>query len=169
MVMIMGWMFLLVALFQIPSSPDTLGGVLWISKDAWANVDWLGVVTAIIIVMVSFYAIAFFFISISKNATSYQMMSTFYFFLVAMLGGSFTPNADRMWMDVIGFLSPLGWGGDIMNAAMHGQQWYNIVDGYNTTIWAEGATGLKVAGNIFMPIIYGTLAGLASFKFFKWD
>ncbi len=169
MFMILAWMFLIVGIFQIPASPDTFNGLLWVSKDVWAQVDWFGVIFAIIIVMISFYAIAFFFVSINKNSTGYQMLATFYFFLVAMLGGSFTPNADRTWMEVIGFLSPLGWGGNIMTAAMHGQDWFNIIDGFAPTFGADGATGIKAAANIFMPIVYGTLAGLASFKFFKWD
>ncbi len=178
MIMIIGWMFLLIGLCQIPSSPKTLGGLLWISGDVWATIDWSGVFLSMIITMLAFYAIAFFFVSISKDVTGYQMMGTFYFFIVAMLGGSFTPNADREWMNIIGFLSPLGWGGDLMSSSISGQEWWNIVEGFDAisipspvgdVVLAESATGWKVAGNIFMPIIYGTLAGLASAKFFKWD
>ncbi len=178
MIMILGWMFLLIGLCQIPSSTG-MGGLLWISAEDWARIDWSGVILSMIITMISFYAIAFFFVSISKDVTGYQMLGTFYFFLVAMLGGSFTPNADRMWMDVIGFLSPLGWGGDLMDASIHGQDWWNIVDGFDAIMVnnpllgdveiAASATGLKAAGNLLMPVIYGTLAGLASAKFFKWD
>ncbi len=177
MVMIVGWMFLLVAIFQIPSTSDAWGGVLWVSSEAWANVQWAGVLVSIIIVMVSFYAIAFFLISISKDVTTFQMIGTFYFFLATMLGGSYTPNADRLWMDVIGFMTPLGWGGGIMSAALSGQDWWNIIDGFEAItfgpggafIFAEGSSGLKNAANIAMPILYGGLAGLASAKYFKWD
>lgn len=170
MIFIVLWMFFIVFLFQIPmlaDNPGALGGILYISGKDWATIDWSGVIVAIIIVMVSFYAIAFFFISISKDVTAYQMIGTFYFFLATMLGGSFTPNASREWMDIIGFLSPLGWGGDIMASATHGAEWYNIIDGYSYGTIDEN--GIKAAGNIFMPIIYGGLAGLAAAKFFKWD
>lgn len=178
MLMIVLWMVFIIFLFQIPAmAGDTgaLGGILYISGSDLANVDWAGVILAIIIVMVSFYAIAFFFISISKDVTAYQMIGTFYFFLATMLGGSFTPNASREWMDVIGFLSPLGWGGDMMAAATQGNDWWNIVDGFDQMVTNNGipttehVDGIKLAGNIFMPIIYGGLAGLAAAKFFKWD
>lgn len=170
MIFIVGWMFLLVALCQI-GDENTLGGMLYVAPKYWANVQWAGVFAAIFVVMISFYAISFFFISISKDVTSYQMLATFYFFLATMLGGSYTPNADRMWMDVIGFMTPLGWGGDIMNAAMNGHDWWNIVDGFTfkSPLGDEEVTGIKAAANIFVPILYGGLAGIASAKFFKWD
>ncbi len=158
MVMILAWMFFIVFLFQIPvmaGNPDALGGVLYVAPEAWGNINWGGALLAIIITMLSFYAIAFFFISISKDVTTYQMIGTFYFFLATMLGGSFTPNADREWMTIIGYLSPLGWGGDLMTNASVGNAW--------------SIDGLQLAGDIVMPILFGTLAGLAAAKFFKWD
>ncbi len=179
MVFIVGWMFLWVGICQIPFIKELTGGILWVSLDTWRNVNWAGFFVSIIITMVSFYAIAFFFVSISKNSTSYQMTGTFYFFLIAFLGGAYTPNADRLWMDVISFMSPLGWGSDMMNASLQGHEVFNFggytydgVIGFGPMGPIPGeitVSGWTNAGQIFMPIIYGTGAGLGAAKFFKWD
>ncbi len=177
MLMLLGWMFIIVGFCQIPSISEGTGGMLWVSGETWRNVNWVGVIIAILITMISFYAIAFFFVSINKNATGYQMMATFYFFLISFLGGAYTPNADRVWMDTISFLSPLGWGRDLMTHSMMGQNVFNfngssvydeiLVAGVSVhknymSVWQQ-------AGMFAMPIIYGGLAGVSSAKFFKWD
>lgn len=175
MVLLIGWMFIFVGICQIPGSNDIgwLGGILWIDPNDWANINWLGFFIAIIITMLSFYAISFFFISVAKDAATYQMIGTFYFFLIAFLGGSFTPNADRTWMNVISFLSPLGWGSDLMNYSMNGYEVFNFKDGldyFNPTLGSsEHIKGIQLCGNIVMPVIYGVLAGAAAAKLFKWD
>ncbi len=177
MLMLLGWMFIIVGFCQIPSISEGTGGMLWVSGETWRNVNWAGVIIAILITMISFYAIAFFFVSINKNATGYQMMATFYFFLISFLGGAYTPNADRVWMDTISFLSPLGWGRDLMTHSMMGQNVFNfngssvydeiLVAGVSVhenymSVWQQ-------VGMFAMPIIYGGLAGVSSAKFFKWD
>ncbi len=134
MLMIIGWMAVIVGVCQIPAVAKLTGGALYVLPDAWQNVNWVGVVLAIVITMVSFYAIAFLLVSVSKNSNSYQILSTFYFFLISFLGGAYTPNADILWMDVIGFLSPLGWGRDLMSASMQGVgvgQIFDFVHGYD--------------------------------------
>ncbi len=169
MLFIVGWMAIIVGVCQINE-----GGILWVDPTTWKNVYWPGVVASVLITMVSFYAIAFFLVSINKTSSSYQISATFYFFLVSFLGGAYTPNADRLWMDVIGFMSPLGWGRDMMTYSMMG---YNVFDFANGFIVPgiplvkpeETITGLHLAGQIAMPVIYGGLAGVASAKFFKWD
>ncbi len=172
MVLLLGWMALIVGLCQINQ-----GGILWVDPAMWANVNWIGVIVSIIIVMVSFYAIAFFFVSINKNSSTYQITATFYFFLISFLGGAYTPNADRLWMNVIGFMSPLGWGRDMMTYSMMGYNVFDFTNGIVATgtnifgkpVTQQLETGWHVAGQLFMPIIYGGLAAGFSAKFFKWD
>ncbi len=130
MLFIILWMMLIVGFCQFVFFAELTGGLLYVDPTLWLNVNWVGVIVAIIMTMVSFYAIAFFFVSISKNASSYQITGTFYFFLISFLGGAYTPNADVLWMDVISFLSPLGWGRELMSASMNGAQVFNFVDGY---------------------------------------
>lgn len=130
MLFIIGWMAIIVGFCQIPALAENNGGLLYVDGSLWANVNWIGVIVSILITMVSFYAIAFFFVSISKNSTAYQMTATFYFFLISFLGGAYTPNADILWMDIISFLSPLGWGRDLMSASMSGANAFDFVNGY---------------------------------------
>lgn len=181
MCFIVGWMFLWVGICQIPFIKELTGGILWVSAETWKGVNWAGFFVAIIITMISFYAIAFFLVSISKNSTAYQMLGTFYFFIIAFLGGAYTPGADRLWMDIISFTSPLGWGTDMMNASLQGHPVFNLTGySYDGIIGFNPITelpitdtievsGWKNAGQIFMPLIYGIGAGLGAAKFFKWD
>ena len=62
MLFIIGWMAILIGICQIPGFASLTGGMLWIDNSVWENVNWLGVLVAIIITMVSFYAISFFFV-----------------------------------------------------------------------------------------------------------
>ncbi len=173
MVFIIGWMAIIIGFCQIPGIAEATGGVLYVSGDIWSQVNWVGVFAAIIITMVSFYAIAFFFVSISKNSMAYQMTATFYFFLISFLGGAYTPNADRMWMDIVSFMSPLGWGTDLMTYSLQGGDVFNWANGFDLmnpmTGMKEHIDGLKLAGTICMPVIFGSLAAGFSAKFFKWD
>ncbi len=232
MLLIIGWMALLIGICQIPAFAQLTGGVLYVLPETWKNANWIGVIVAILITMISFYAIAMFFVSITGNSNSYQIMSTFYFFLISFLGGAYTPNADIVWMNVISFLSPMGWGRDLMTASMNGSNvfnlggyhidsildintigfssyndalsalskasWDQVVSVYNhkhplnkitlspsmdgskqvgellASQWlslyaTEQVNTFSAIGNIAFPVIYGTSAGLAAAKFFKWD
>ncbi len=173
MFFILGWMMFWIGICQIPGVASITNGLLWVDKSVWNNINWIGIISAVLITMISFYAIAFFFVSISKNSTSYQMTATFYFFFISFLGGAYTPNADRLWMDVISFMSPLGWGTDLMTAAFHGGNVFNIVDGFEYYPIIGGdpivVDNLKAIGEIGLPILYGGLAAGFSAKFFKWD
>lgn len=126
MLFIVGWMALLVGICQIPFIADATHGLLWVDGSIWAGANWAGVITAIILTMISFYAISFFFVSIAKNAMAYQMIGTFYFFLISFLGGAYTPNADLSWMTFISYMSPLGWGTDLMTASFQGANVFNF-------------------------------------------
>ncbi len=120
MLFILGWMAIIIGICQIPFIASATGGILWVQGSTWVGANWAGVLVAIIITMVSFYAIAFFWVSVAGNSMAYQMIATFYFFLISFLGGAYTPNADIAWMNVISFLSPLGWGTDLMSASLQG-------------------------------------------------
>ncbi|BDU67835.1 MAG: hypothetical protein TYPL_4880 [Candidatus Tyloplasma litorale] len=171
MLFIIGWMSIIVGICQIPGFASWTGGMLWIDSSIWTNINWLGVFTSIIITMVSFYAISFFFVSISKSSSAYQILATFYFFLISFLGGAYTPNADRMWMDVVSFMSPLGWGTNLMQDAMNGGNVWHIFTGYDVPGLGdpESVSVWNALGQIGLPIIYGGLAAGFSAKFFKWD
>ncbi len=130
MLFILGWMAIIVGVCQIPFIASATGGVLWVQPSTWTGANWAGVLVAIIITMVSFYAIAFFWVSVAGNAMAYQMIATFYFFLISFLGGAYTPNADIAWMNTISFLSPLGWGTDLMSASLQGADVFHFT-GYS--------------------------------------
>lgn len=149
MLFIVGWMAILIGICQIPAIAELTGGLLWVDGNTWLHANWAGVISSIIITMVSFYAIAFFFVSISKNSMSYQMIATFYFFLISFLGGAYTPNADLGWMTFISFMSPLGWGTDLMSASFAGA---NVFDwtGYVTPATISGGEDFVAAINSFV-------------------
>ncbi len=173
MVFTLLWMIMWVAIFQIPAVHHGTGGLLYIG-DSLKNANIGGMLLAIIITMISFYAIAFFFVSITKNSQSYQMVTTFYYFFIAFLGGAFTPTASREWMTVIGYMSPLGWGTKLMANSSLGYDVFNssgyfviqIHDGQWAKQWVEQ---WETICTFVLPVVYGGLAGLASAKFFKWD
>ncbi len=159
MVFILGWMALIVGICQIPFIASATGGLLWVQGSTWAGANWAGVFVAIIITMVSFYAIAFFWVSVAGNSMAYQMIATFYFFLISFLGGAYTPNADIAWMNAISFLSPLGWGTDLMTASLQGADVFNF-SGYDVPAIMDGGENVSnffdqqlAAGNSINEVI----------------
>ncbi len=167
MVFILAWISFWVGIFQIPAIAKLTGGLLYVSPKLWENVNWGGFVVSILITSISFYAIAFFFVSILSDAEQYNIMTTFYFFVVAFLGGVFTPNANREWMKIIGHMSPLGWGSELMNHSMQGLPVFDL-GGYKIPLH-DDIGSFEAVGHFAFPIIYGSLAAGASLKFFKWD
>ncbi len=172
MAMIIGWMYFIVLIMQIPAIASATGGVLYIGN-LWKDVNVVGLLAGIIETMIAFYAIAFLFVSITPTSSSYQIIATFYYFLVAFLGGGFTPNADRAWMDVIGFLSPFGWGSGLIGDSLLGMDIFNL-GGYsnglpNSSDGYYGVDSWEAIGQFVMPVIYGGLAIVGSVKLFKWD
>ena len=178
MVFTVAWIGVWVGIFQIPGVATGTNGLLYVGGDIWKNVNWGGVVVAILVTSISFYAIAFLFVSISKNSEMYNITTTFYFFFVAFLGGAFTPNAGRDWMTYVSYLSPLGWASEMMQHSMAGADVFQL-GGYDMLIGYDGILGsepiynhidaLHASGHIVFPVLYGVLAGLASLKLFKWD
>lgn len=165
------WISLWVGVFQIPYIAEHTGGLLYVDSSVWKNVNWVGVVLAILITAISFYSIAFFLVSIFKDAEQYNIATTFYMFIFAFLGGVFTPNAGRDWMDVIGYMSPLGWGSELMQHSMVGANVFNF-HGYDISLGPiihEHISSLKAIGHFIFPLIYGGLAAGGSLKLFKWD
>lgn len=126
MLFTIAWIAFLVGIMQIQAIGEATGGVLYVDPAIWTNANWGGAILTIIIVAVSVYAIAFFFVSIAPSSETYNIISIFYFFLMAFLGGSLTPNAGREWMTVIGYMSPLGWGRELMDASMNGLSVFNL-------------------------------------------
>lgn len=121
MLITMVWMSIWVGICQIPSVAEATNGLLYVDGSIWKGLNYGGMIVAIIITALAFYAISFLFVSFSKNAEMFQIMSTFYFFVAVFLGGTFSPSADREWMTIIGYLSPLGWGTSLMsNSALQG-------------------------------------------------
>lgn len=167
MIFMVSWIAIWVGFFQIPAIAEWTNGLLYVAPELWKDVNWLGVVTAIIVTSISFYAISFLFVSISKNSEMYNILTTFYFFFVAFLGGSFTPNSGRDWMMYVGYLSPLGWASEMMSHSMLGGEVFHF-GGYEMSNGQE-VDALHSIGHILFPIVYGGLAGTASIKLFKWD
>lgn len=165
MLFIIGWMSLWVGVFQIPAISESTNGLLYVDPSVWANVNWAGFFVAVITTSIAFYAIAFFFVSFNKNSESYQISSTFYFFLAVFLGGTFTPDANREWMTIISYLTPLGWGTDLAISSMIGNNVFDI----NSIATIEHVTNFEAIGRFVFPLLLGGLAGLASIKLFKWD
>lgn len=163
----LGWIFIWVGIFQIPKVGLMTNWMLYVSPDIWANVNWAGFIIAIFITSLAFYAIAFLFVSVNKNSESYQITSTFYFFLAVFLGGTFTPTSSREWMTIVSYLSPLGWGTDLAISSMLGGNIFNLSAGSLNVI--ESGSQFEAIGRFVFPIIYGISAGLASIYFFKWD
>jgi len=161
------WIVFWVGIFQIPYIGEHTGGLLYVNPTMWKNTNWLGVIFAILITAISFYAIAFFFVSIFKDAEQYNIVTTFYFFIFAFLGGAFTPNANREWMNIISYMSPLGWGSELMNHSIHGAKVFNF-GGYDFG-GVHHINSLKSVGHFAFPLLYGGLAAGASVKLFKWD
>lgn len=198
MLLTVGWMSIWIGICQISEVGKFTNGMLYVSPEIWETANFGGMILAIIITTFAFYAISFFFVSISKNAEMYEIITTFYFFFAALLGGSLTPNANREWMTTISYMSPLGWGTQLMtNSSLEGVNNYaleeancinesasvfNWADGYyildidNTSI-KDGSIlykfthveSLIAIGSIVLPTIYGTAAGISSVKFFRWD
>jgi hypothetical protein len=55
----------------------------------------LGVCVAIAVNAIAFYAVSLFFVSIAPNSEVYNIFATFYFFIIAFLGGGFAPAAKE--------------------------------------------------------------------------
>lgn len=156
------WVWIL-AIVGIASAvgPD-VSGILYVSKDAWANIDWVSTLSGLIVTAISFLPIAFLFVSLAPNSEIYNSIATIYFMLVGFLGGSMTPNVDREWMNIISYMSPLGWSTNLVQNGLFG-----------ITEWTSAAplgdwTSIGLV-DLAIPLAYGAAAGLASAKFFKWD
>ena len=166
------WISMWVGFFQIPAIADGTNNLLFISSSIWAKVNWGGLFVGIIITTLSFYSIAFLFVSFNKNSEIYNITGTFYYFIVAFLGGAVVPTINRDWMTVIGYMSPLGWTSKFMGDAMLGQHVFDL-SGYQTLLPGsdqfKNIGEFKAIGRILFPIVFGTLALGASAKIFKWD
>ena len=166
--LVLSWLGLWIGICQIPAVAKATDNLLYIDRATWLKVNWLGVFLAIIISSVSFYSIAFLFVSFNKNSEIYNITGTFYFFIIAFLGGAVAPTAGREWMTVIGYLSPLGWMSKFMGDAMLGAPIFHF-GGYASISQNEQIGSLLAIGRIAFPIIFGALAAGASIKLFKWD
>lgn len=140
-----------------------------IPKLEWGNLinnnglNLVALFVGIIIGSLSAYILSFFFISISPNSEIYNTFTTFYFFIAVFLGGGLYSAGDTPeWMNIIGKLTPVGWNSSFITDALLGYNVWSLGGYASVEAW-------EASLNLFMPIIFATLAGLASIKLFRWD
>jgi ABC-type multidrug transport system permease subunit len=167
------WMVFIVFMFTVFGHEGTM---FFITTNSLNKINWLGVCVAIAVNAIAFYAVSLFFVSIAPNSEVYNIFATFYFFIIAFLGGGFAPAAKEThtWMKVISDLSPFGWTQTMMLHSIAGDSVFNFANGYahiavqNKIPTLVHITSTEAIMNLAMPL-YGLLATGATVKFFSWD
>lgn len=154
--------------------------VVWIFSDdvfkvipsiLWTQIKWGAVIYGVAVGAIASYIIGFFFVSISPNSEIYNVFTTFYYFIALFLSGGFNFSGETIkWMEVIGWLTPLGWNSKFISDAMIGLDVWNL-SGYSAQLGTKiiETEAWEATLDVFMPLIFAGLAGLASLKTFKWD
>lgn len=158
-----------------------LGNILWVDISYAGQIDWLPVFLGLIFTGIAYLPIAFLLISISKNAEMYNIIATFYYFFFGFLGGQIISASNHEWMNVIGFLSPMGWTTNLVTLGLAGNaldvdvSWFKPLG--DDPALSENLAKLNMSGNwtsigilqIVLPLTFGLAAGIATLKTFKWD
>ncbi len=161
------WISLVIAIASAVG-PD-VSGILYVDWSLVSNMQWDAIIFGVVLTALSYLPIAFFFVSITKNSDMYNMLVTMYFFLFGFLGGAFTPNSGREWMEVISYFGPIGWTREMVTNGMLGtfnwtQEADSLVAFGQTTDWTD--IGLV---QMAFPLVFGLGAAGASIKTFRWD
>ncbi len=167
--MLSGLTILCLVLIWTFSLTAILGVAGVIPQIAWADAKWGAVIVGIIIGGITSYILALFFVSISKNTEIYNMFTTLFFFFAVFLSGGLT-GSDARWMEIISYLTPVGWNADFISNAFLGLPVWNL-GGYTGNIMGMpmSVEAWEASLDLIMPIIFATVAGLATIKTFKWD
>lgn len=161
----------IVGICQLDAVANATDGMLWVDPTVWENANWLQMFLVFVLTTIALYTLTIMFVSISKNATMYQMTAMIYFFIVTFLGGGLTPTANREWMDIVSYLSPIGWGTDLFNYAFQGQDilnWGNGLD-FTTKFTTEHISGGMLGVSLIAPLIFTAIGGGVALKYFAWD
>lgn len=138
----------------------------------WASIRWAGLIVAILIGAIVSYVISLFFISISPNTDTYNIITLFYFFFAVFLGGGVTIANTRDWMDIAGKITPVGWNRQFIVSAVSGFDVFNftadniVTSPFNNVQTIEGYTS---ALDFFMPFAFMIVVMPFTVKAFKWD
>lgn len=162
--MIVLWIVVIVSICNAFPNND----ILYISLN---DVNWAGVIIAIIITAIAYLPIALFFVSISKNAEVYNIIVTFYFFIFVFLSGVLSPQVSRSWMTIIGYLTPMGWTNQLMSNSMIGYHVFNVANiGDIDDLKTSGSETIALGVGLFVvPIAFGVLSAGITTRTFKWD
>ncbi|BDV03726.1 MAG: hypothetical protein HPPSJP_4470 [Candidatus Hepatoplasma scabrum] len=138
----------------------------------WGRIKWGGLIVAILIGAVVSYTIALFFISISPNTDTYNIITLFYFFFAVFLGGGVTIANTRDWMNIAGKLTPIGWNREFIVSSVSGFDVFNFTSAnivnppFDSFEKIEGYTS---ALDFFMPFVFMIIVMPFTVKAFKWD
>ncbi len=157
LVLVLIWAFSITAILGV-------GGV--IPMISWGDANWSAVIVGIIIGAITSYILALFFVSISKNTEIYNMFTTLFFFFAVFLSGDLT-GSDAQWMQIISYLTPVGWNSEFISNAFLGLPVWNL-GGYSSAIVGD-IEAWRATLDLIMPIIFAAVAGLITIKTFKWD
>lgn len=138
----------------------------------WATIKWGGLIVAILIGAIVSYIIALFFISISPNTDTYNIITLFYFFFAVFLGGGVTIASTRDWMEIAGKFTPIGWNREFIVSSINGFDVFNFTADnivnppFDSVQTIEGYTS---ALDFFMPFVFMIVVMPFTVKAFKWD
>ncbi len=161
-----GCTILLLVLIWTFSITAILGAGQVIPELRWSKMNWSAIIVGIIIGALTSYILALFFVSISKNTEIYNMITFLFFFFAVFLSGGLT-NSSAQWMEIIGYLTPVGWNAEFISNAMNGGEVWHL-GGY-TLETGEKVYAWQATLDLIMPLIFAGLAGVTTLKTFKWD
>lgn len=146
----------------------------WMAPEiAWSNVDPLGAIYGIVLLMLISFTMAFLIISLSPSSEVYQIFAFLYFFLVLYFGGLIFPTVNIEWMNIFSLFLPHTYVAHFLGGAFNGGEY--AFSGGPVSIWdftnwtdeyvLEGVSSL----NIVMPIVVVIISGTIGLKNFNWD
>lgn len=171
LIFVMVWIFFLQWLLGFTGFFGTYSTGENIETD-WAGIKWAGLILAILIGAIVSYIISLFFISISPNTDTYNIITLFYFFFAVFLGGGVTIANQRDWMNIAGKLTPIGWNREFIVSSVNGFDVFNFTaDNIATAPFdsVETIEGYRSALDFFMPFVFMIIVMPFTVKAFKWD